>query len=234
MPSGVSLFYSGPGSYANKAKKWAKKRNNGYKILGQLWQDSSYPDTWQNDPDDSEKFFNAAPQAMAEVSAGKIYVMLPSDTTGTDWHKDTVWNNYEWPNLGAGVTQVIRVNPDNEDEELIKGDYISGSCGVHLTQYQKNEPKSNPTGDYKLDITIKDNAGTIIGTNIGAVAKNGVGVDVTSSLPLVLVVTAQKVDDDAVLFKYGDQSWKSNDQDHHCNFGAYDSGNRDGDCEFNC
>lgn len=52
--------------------------------------------------------------------------------------------------------------------------------------------------------------------------------------PNVLVVTTGKVDNDAVLFKYGAQAWGSNDQEHHCNFGAYDSGNREGDCGFSC
>ena len=65
-------------------------------------------------------------------------------------------------------------------------------------------------------------------------APSGQGVGVTSALPLVLIVTAQNVDDDAVLFAYGDQSWGSNDQPHQCNFGAYDSGKREGDCGFSC
>lgn len=61
-------------------------------------------------------------------------------------------------------------------------------------------------------------------TNQDAPAGQGVGV--TSALPYVLMVTAQNVDADAVLFKYADQSWGSNDQPHHCNFGKYDSGSR--------
>lgn len=233
VPAGVSLFYSGPGGYAKQARTWARNQKNGYKVLGQLWKDSSYPDKWQSDQDTSTKFFNVASQAMAELSAGTVYVMLPSDTTGTKWKADTVWDKYEWPNLASSVERVIRINPDNQNKEIIKGSYTSGQCGVHVTQYQKNEPKSNPTGDYKFDITIKDAAGATIGTKLGATAKNGVGVDVDSMLPLVLIVTAQKVDDDAVLFKYGDQSWGSNDH-QHCKFGKYDSGNRDGDCGFTC
>lgn len=46
--------------------------------------------------------------------------MLP-DGKGHNWHKGTVWDEHEWPNLGAGVTKVIRVNPDNNNQETIKG-----------------------------------------------------------------------------------------------------------------
>ena len=45
--------------------------------------------------------------------------MLPSDTQGTEWEEETVWDKYEWPNLGSAVTEVIRVNPDNDDQETI-------------------------------------------------------------------------------------------------------------------
>ena len=240
VPKDVSLFYSGPGSYAKQALDWAKKNNSGYKILSQLWTDPNYQNKWQKDEDTSTKFFNLASQAMAELSSGIVYVMLPSDTKGTDWKKDTVWAEYEWPNLGSAVKEVVRVNPENDDQETIKGGsstaglYVPGWCGLHVTQYQKHEPKSNPTGDYKLDITIKDATGAIIGGTTGAVAKAGVGVGIDSRLPFVLTVTAQNVDNDPLLFKYADQSWGSNDQAHHCNFGAYDGGNRDGDCGFNC
>lgn len=44
VPKDVSLFYSGPGGYAKKARDWAKRSNSGYKILAQLWTDSKYQD----------------------------------------------------------------------------------------------------------------------------------------------------------------------------------------------
>lgn len=111
------------------------------------------------------------------------------------------------------------------------GSYSPGWCGVHVIQYQKPDPA---TDNYSLDVTIKDAAGITIGSIEGADAPAGKGVDVTSALRYVLVVTAQNVDDDAVLFAYSDQSWGSNDQEHHCDFGAYDSGSRQGDCGFSC
>lgn len=92
MPKDRALFYSGPGRYPNKAREWARKKNNGYKILSLLWTDSRYPDVWQYDADASEEFFNLASRAMAELSSGISYIMLPSDTQGTDWWYESVWN----------------------------------------------------------------------------------------------------------------------------------------------
>ena len=57
---------------------------------------------------------------------------------------------------------------------------------------------------------------------------------IDTALPHLMYVTAGAVDDDAVLFNYGDESWGSNDQPHHSNFGSYDSGKREGDTGFSC
>ena len=75
-------------------------------------------------------------------------------------------------------------------------------------------------------MTIFDGAQTQLGQVLGQDAPSGQGVDVDSALPYVLVVTAQNVDADAVLFDYAGQAWGSNDQGHHCDFGAYDGGSR--------
>jgi len=77
-------------------------------------------------------------------------------------------------------------------------------------------------------VTVFDGAQKQIGQVLNRDAPSEQGVDVTSALPYVLTVTAQNVDADAVLFKYGGQAWGSNDQEHHCSFGAYDSGSRYG------
>lgn len=111
------------------------------------------------------------------------------------------------------------------------GSFVPGWCGLHVIQYQKPDPAVD---NYSLDVEIFDSKGNSIGKVEYADAPAGVGVGVTSALPYVLIVTAQNIDDDAVLFAYADQNWGSNDQDHHCNFGAYDSGSRQGDCGFTC
>lgn len=74
----------------------------------------------------------------------------------------------------------------------------------------------------------------MIGSVSGADASVNVGIGVTSKLPWDVVVTAQNVDDDPVLMAYSDQSWAYADIAHQCNFGAYDSGKREGDCGFTC
>lgn len=76
-------------------------------------------------------------------------------------------------------------------------------CGFHHTLYQKPNPA---TDNYRLNISIYDANGALIGSVPGAVVPAGVGVGVTSTLPYVMVVTTGKVDNDAVLFNYGAQA----------------------------
>jgi hypothetical protein len=49
-----------------------------------------------------------------------------------------------------------------------------------------------------------------------------------------LIVQDGQVDNDLVCFWYSNQWWCSNDQQHHCNFGNYDGGKREGDCGSTC
>lgn len=109
--------------------------------------------------------------------------------------------------------------------------YAPGWCGMHVTQYQKPDPSRD---NYRLDIRIFDANGGLIGELNGADAPAWQGVGSTSRLPYVLIATTGNVDADPVLFDYADQHWGSNDQQHYCNFGAYDSGSRNGDCGFTC
>lgn len=254
----VSLFYSKVGRHEEKPQQFADQA--GLKLVRDAYP-SGFTDK-NGQYSGYKKFAGRFSQAFAEKTAGTAYVMLPTD--GTTDLSQSVWVKTEKDILmGSGGTcnRIVKVDPDDFSKKCVfwdrSGDkdpnmsncglengpvpdppsasaYAPGWCGVHVTQYQKNEPNSNPTGDYKFDITIKDDSGATIGTNFGAVAQDGVGVEVTSKLPWVLIVAAQKVDDDAVLFKYSDQSWGSNDQPHYCNFGGYEDGNRDGDCEFEC
>ncbi len=99
-------------------------------------------------------------------------------------------------------------------------------CGVHVTQYQKNE--NGVGGTYEFDATLKDQNGT----PIGSVSRQPTPADVTSSLPYVLIITAGNVDSDPVRFDYADQHWASDGS--QCSVGAYDSGSRQMDCGFTC
>ena len=122
--------------------------------------------------------------------------------------------------------------------------YAPGWCGMHVIQYQKNEPDGpNKDGsEYLFDVTIKDANDVEIplyncngcGTTARFVAPNGVPQTIESELPFNMQLTAGPVDDSAVLFNYNGQAWGSNDQDHHSNFGAYDNGKREGDTGFTC
>lgn len=112
--------------------------------------------------------------------------------------------------------------------------YATGWCGVHVVQYQKNEPPDvNPSPNYALDVIIYDAAQAEIGRVSKVDAPGGQGVDVTSQLPYVLILTTGNVDSDPVAFAYAGQSWTSDDGSH-CKFGGYDSGKRQGDCGFTC
>lgn len=129
--------------------------------------------------------------------------------------------------LSFMVTTVLRQVTNNGNVVIhnLRSDSEAGWCGVHVTQHQKENP-NDPSSHYRLDVTLYDGAQKEIGKVTNQDAPAGKGIGVTSALPFVLIVTAQNVDADAVLFKYSDQSWGSNDQEHHRSFGSYDSGSR--------
>ena len=254
-----SLFYSKVGPHDKKPQDFASE--NKLKLVRDAYP-SGFTDK-NPEYTGYTKFARRFSIAFAEKTAGTAYAMLPTDNTDISksvWTKD---EKPVLIASGGTCNRIIKVDPDNFKKRCILWDrsnakddkipdcgiengpvpdppppagvsYVPGWCTMHVTQYQKTEPQSNPTPDYKLDITLFDGAGTPVGTKFGAPALNGVGVGVTSRLPWVMIVTAGAVDSDPLLFKYADQAWGSNDQEHHCNFGKYDHGNRDGDCGFNC
>ena len=173
----------------------------------------------------------------------------------------------------------------NDDLSIAPTAYASGWCGIHVTQYQKNEPGDSPTSnnpEYQLSVCVFDANKVLLNELPGSttgdcgtfVALNGQAQVVSQSsahrcrllsvppnlflllgyfvqtmfwndadiacgqidtaLPGLLYVTAGAVDSDPVNFNYQDQAWGSNDQPHHSNFGAYDSGKREGDTGFSC
>lgn len=93
------LLYSGgegQGSFAKKAKDWRDSKSNGYKILSEMWDNSRWADKWA---EKMENLFELASEGMAQLSSGKVYVMLPSDTKGTAWVEKSHWNRFGWPAL---------------------------------------------------------------------------------------------------------------------------------------
>lgn len=90
--------------------------------------------------------------------------------------------------------------------------YAPGWCGVHVTQYQKNEGPNASNGnggtsDYRLDVEIFDSNQFSIDKVTTQDAPAGQAVNVQGKLPGPLSVTAQNVDSDAVLFSYQGQNW---------------------------
>lgn len=69
----------------------------------------------------AKTFKSRASEAIARSCSGTVYVMLLTDTKGLNWHKGTVWDQDEYPNLSSAVTKLIRINPKNDDEEVLKG-----------------------------------------------------------------------------------------------------------------
>ena len=134
------------------------------------------------------------------------------------------------------------LDPDKHDAGNLKptpNSFTPGWCTFHVVQYQRDQ--NGVGGDYAFDLELFDGAQQ----PIGSIAKQAVdaatkSLDVPSTLPLTLVVTARGPDEAPVLFAYGDQSWDSDDQDaHHCTLGlgdewGYEDGNREGDCGFTC
>ncbi|KAF9467058.1 hypothetical protein BDZ94DRAFT_1233247 [Collybia nuda] len=112
----TSLFYSGPGGYRDKALALGMKI--GRHILTDFFLDPHYPDQWSTN---NTKFWDNASRAMAQLSSGTAYVLLPSDTTGQIWFMGTVWDRVEWPTLlmNQAVDAIVRVNPDNDKHETI-------------------------------------------------------------------------------------------------------------------
>ncbi|KAI0101021.1 hypothetical protein GGR51DRAFT_575141 [Nemania sp. FL0031] len=107
--------------------------------------------------------------------------------------------------------------------------YVSGACGIHVTQWQKNE---NGVGAaYQYDVIIKD----AIGESVGGASRLAIGdfqaSTVFSQLPYGLVITSGAVDSDPVGFAYAGYQFSSS---VGCSTGAYDGGNREMDCGITC
>ena len=132
---------------------------------------------------------------------------------------------------------------DNDDESVSPDTFTGGWCGMHVTQYQKNEPGDCSTcnsPDYILSVCIYDANQVLLNQYPGEdgcgqfVALKGQPQAIDTALPNLMYVTVGAVDDDPLLFTYGNQDWGSNDQPHHSNWGAYDNGKREGDTGFSC
>lgn len=116
--------------------------------------------------------------------------------------------------------------------------YATGQCRVHIEQFQKNEPHSNPTGDYELDVTIySGNEAAPPLFNSGQLPfPEGKNISVKGLVsPLTIMVPIGCLDSWGINMAFAGQSWVTNATDQ-CNAkpNNYDSGHRDFDCDFDC
>ena len=127
-----------------------------------------------------------------------------------------------------------RPQPADSSTHLAKR-YAPGSCGVHVTQYQKNEgPSNGPSGnsEYRVDVTLKDALQDVVGGVNLLSLPGGTFSGINSQLPYVFEVEAGANDDEPLRFQYNGQAWASDGW--QCSVGDYNSGSRQMDCGFNC
>ncbi|GLB40962.1 hypothetical protein LshimejAT787_0901770 [Lyophyllum shimeji] len=105
---GKVLLYAGPGGYIGQANEYIKKQE----ATPGAEHPTQMPAFWDN-----------ASKALAEMASGTVYVLVPKNTAGSNFHKGTILNRIEWPALlrNHKVTKVVKVNPDNGRQEVIKG-----------------------------------------------------------------------------------------------------------------
>lgn len=87
----------------------------------------------------------------------------------------------------------VAIDPDDigsDDFSVSPATFASGWCGIHVTQYQKNEPGSCPTcnnPEYQFEVCVKDANGVVLNQFPGSsgcgifVALDGVGQPVSYS-----------------------------------------------------
>ena len=127
-----------------------------------------------------------------------------------------------------------RPQPADSSTHLPKR-YASGWCGVHVTQFQKNEGPSGSDGsnaEYRLDVTLYDALQDAVGGVTLLSLPGGTFSGIDSQLPDVFEVEVGANDAEPVEFQYAGQAWSSNDA--QCSVGGYDDGSRNMDCGFNC
>ncbi|KAI9934549.1 hypothetical protein ASPWEDRAFT_30915 [Aspergillus wentii DTO 134E9] len=152
----AAIFYSGPEKHAIFHKTYEDLTNKeigkrsylkNYKTVRESFNPSNWAKKYirQNKIKDQRKFWEIASKAYANKAEGTVYVMLPEEP-GTKWHENTIWDKTEWPTLKAShkVQNVIRINPDNDHQEAIKGKVVAEDD-------EKTDDKKDDQKDDKKD-----------------------------------------------------------------------------------
>lgn len=133
-----------------------------------------------------------------------------------------------WPPCGTVP------NSDGVSPSVNQQGYAPGWCGIHISQYQKNDLAANPLPEYQAAISIFDGAGNAL----AYATKQPIdpAIIIKSKLPYDLIVADSSKGDD-LCFWYGDQYWCTDDTNvHHCVMGGWDGATkaRQGNCGFSC
>lgn len=128
------------------------------------------------------------------------------------------------PKLGKGFEDFQNDIPDGDLG------YAEGTCEVHITQYQKPNPATDP---YSLEVWVKDANADVIGYKEKTPVKNNKLIVVSKLKGATMGFRTGEVDDDGIEISYALDSWNTDDK-ARCKVGNYDGGNRDMDCSFAC
>ncbi|KAL8779068.1 MAG: hypothetical protein Q9203_003054 [Teloschistes exilis] len=117
-------------------------------------------------------------------------------------------------------------------------DYATGVCGMHITQYQRNEKDSNPTNDYQLEVNVKDAKGAEAANlpKMSAPQDKPLTMNGLKS-PMTIRLGGYKDDkakgeNSVIYFAYDGKNFDT--ESLKCHKGGYEDGNRDMDCNFDC
>ncbi|KAL8689996.1 MAG: hypothetical protein Q9218_004459 [Villophora microphyllina] len=117
--------------------------------------------------------------------------------------------------------------------------FAGGVCGMHITQYQRNEKDSHTGNNYQLEINVKDAKGAEAANLPKMDAPQDVPLPPMNGLkgPMIIrlggyVNDKSKGEDSVIYFDYDGQKFDT--QSLKCHKGGYEDGNRDMDCNFNC
>jgi hypothetical protein len=116
-----------------------------------------------------------ASRVFARECSGTVYVLLPSDSSGTEWAETTVWHQDEWPNLRPVVTKVVRLKMDDATHmEVIRGSSskrnvapikaraANDKCAISLNQWD-NDRTDGPGDRFDLEFDVRNDKGVVLG-----------------------------------------------------------------------
>jgi hypothetical protein len=247
------LFYSRVGSEDDiKRRRDDRDYLRGYEILKERWTDQNWPIEAKDrmppgQPGKNRKFIEIASRVLARGCSGTVYVLLPADTSGTNWETDTVWHQHEWPHLPPVVTKVVRLKMDDATYmEVIWGSSskrnvapiqartANDKCAISLNQCD-NGRTDGPGDRFDLEFDVHNDKGVILGhqARVSVGDWNPLRLLGSSLLTGIIVIP----NGDSVGFWYLGRYWSTNDS--RCKLGnwvddANNARHREINCDFDC